>query len=345
MNPQLLLSTLLSSGIPAGVTTPVVVLGGIGLFLGLGLALAAKKLAVPKDPRVEKVSEVLPGANCGGCGYPGCAAFAEAVVKGITAPGGCVAAGAGINARIASILGVTIDESVRKVAVLHCGGGHSAVDAFTYNGPESCASALLVMEGHKLCRYGCLGFADCVKACPFGAMEMGDNGLPVVIPEKCTGCGKCVAACPRGLLELWPEDRKVIVACSSRDKGGTARKACTVACIGCGKCAKACPVEAITVESFLASIDPAKCINCGICAGECPTSAILDMVPARPKAFIDTTCIGCTLCTKVCPTGAIVGELKGKHEVIPEKCVGCGQCVPKCPKKSIRMMGTHLTQP
>jgi electron transport complex protein RnfB len=326
------------------VLVPAVVLGGVGLLLGLGLALASKKLSVPKDPRVERIEEVLPAANCGGCGYPGCGAFADAVVKGLAPPGGCVAAGAGVNARIASILGVAMDESVRNVAVLHCGGGHSAVDAFTYRGPESCASAVLVMEGHKLCRYGCLGLGDCFRACPFGAMRMGENGLPEIDAELCTGCGKCIAACPRKLISLWPEDRKVIIACSSRDKGGVARKACSVACIGCGKCVKACPVDAITLENNLASIDSGKCINCGICAGECPTSAINDLVKVRPKAFIDSTCIGCTLCTKVCPTNAIQGELKSKHEVVPEKCVGCGQCVPKCPKKSIRMMGTHLAQ-
>lgn len=344
MTSQMILSVLLTSGTTSVVTVPAFVLGGIGLILGLGLALAAKKLAVPKDPRIEKVVEILPGANCGGCGYPGCAAFAEAVVKGDVLPGGCVAAGAGVVSKIAALLGVAVDESIRKVAVVHCGGGHSAVDAFTYHGPSSCASALLVMEGHKLCRYGCMGFGDCVSACPFDAIHMDENGLPVVEPEKCTGCGKCVSACPRGIISLWPENRKVIVACSSRDKGGIARRACTVACIGCGKCATACPVNAITIDSFLAHIDPAKCINCGICAGECPTSAIVDMVPTRPKAFIDTTCIGCTLCTKVCPTHAILGELKQKHEVVSEKCVGCGQCVPKCPKKSIRMMGTHLAQ-
>jgi electron transport complex protein RnfB len=345
MNPAILIWALQGADTGSAVTVPALVLGGIGLLLGLGLALAAKKLAVPKDPRVEKIGEILPGANCGGCGYPGCAAFAEAVVAGAAPPGGCVAAGAGVNARIAAILGVAVDESSRKVAVVHCGGGHSAVDAFAYRGPENCASALLVMEGHKLCRFGCIGFGDCVAACPFDAIHMGENGLPVVIPEKCTGCGKCVSTCPRSIISLWPEDRKVVIACSSRDKGGIARKACSVTCIGCGKCAKACPVEAITVENFLASIDPSKCINCGICAGECPTSAIVDMVPARPKAFIDNTCIGCTLCTKVCPTGAIRGEVRQKHEVVPEKCVGCGQCVPKCPKKSIRMLGTHLAKP
>lgn len=329
---------------PLAVLVPAAVLGGVGLFLGLGLALAAKKLSVPKDPRVEEIESVLPAANCGGCAYPGCAAFAEAVVRGEAPASGCVAAGAGVNARIASILGVSLDEGARRVAVLHCGGGHSAVDAFTYHGPENCASAILVMGGAKLCTFGCLGFGDCVRVCPFGAMRMGRDGLPVIDPEACTGCEKCVKACPRGIISLWPGDRKVIVSCSSRDKGGVARKACSVPCIGCGRCGKVCPVDAITIENYLASIDADKCINCGICAGECPTSAITDMVTVRPKAFIDNTCIGCTLCTKVCPTDAITGGLKQKHEVIPDKCVGCGQCVPKCPKKSIRMMGTHLAR-
>jgi len=345
MNPSLLVLMLHGAGAGSAVVAPVLVLGGIGLLLGIGLALAAKKLAVPKDPRIEKIGEILPGANCGGCGYPGCAAFAEALVAGTAPAGGCVAAGTGVNAKIAAILGVAVDEGVRRVAVVHCGGGHSAVDAFAYRGPKSCASALLVMEGHKLCRYGCLGLGDCVAVCPFGAVHMGDDGLPVFNAEKCTGCGKCVAACPRGIVGLWPEDRKVVVVCSSRDKGGVARKACTVACIGCGKCAAVCPSGAVTVENFLASISPAKCINCGLCAAVCPTSAIVDLVPARPKAFIDNSCTGCTLCVEVCPVGAIRGEAEKKHVVDPKKCVGCGQCVPKCPGRSIRVLGTHLTQP
>jgi electron transport complex protein RnfB len=328
----------------SAVSGPAIVMGSIGLLLGLGLAFAAKKFAVPKDPRVEAIEAVLPGANCGGCGYPGCAAYAVAVVEGRAAVNGCSAASSAAHSEIARVMGTQAVDKEKETAIVLCNGGRSAVNAFEYHGPETCKSAILVMGGQKACSYGCLGFGDCVKVCPFDAMIMGDNGIPVIDTVKCVACGKCVEECPRNIITLWPLNRKVVVACSSRDKGGIARKACSVACIGCGKCEKVCPVQAIVIDGFLARIDPDKCINCGLCASECPTGAIVDGVPVRPKAFIDSSCIGCTLCTKVCPTNAIEGKLKEKHEVIADKCIGCGQCVEKCPKKSIKMMGGVLSQ-
>ncbi len=326
------------------VGNPAIILGAMGLILGLGLAFAAKKLAVPKDPMVEKINSILPGANCGGCGFPGCMQFAEAVARGEAPANGCVAASAEINSQIAEAVGSEVSDSVRLIALVKCNGGYSAKDAFQYHGPSDCVSAAMVMGGQKSCSYGCLGFGDCVSVCPFEAIIMGDNGIPEVDKEACTGCGKCVAACPKKIISLWPVNREVVVACSSRDKGGVARKACTVACIGCMKCQKVCPVEAITVSDFLAEIDPDKCINCGLCASECPTGAILDRAPARPKAYIDSTCVGCTLCTKVCPVDAISGELKERHEVDSEKCIGCGLCVSKCPKNSINLIGAKSYQ-
>lgn len=324
--------------------SPAIVLGAMGLIFGLGLAFAARKLAVSRDPLVEKINSILPGANCGGCGYPGCMQFAEAVVKGKAPADGCLAASAKINQQIADAVGKEISESVRLIALVHCNGGHSARDEFEYHGPENCVSAAMIMGGQKTCSYGCLGFGDCVDVCPFDAIEMGENGIPVVNKISCTGCGKCIEVCPKDIIELWPVNREVVVACSSLDKGAKARKACTMACIGCRKCEKACPVEAITVDDFLAVIDPDKCINCGLCASECPTGAILDNATARPKAYIDSSCIGCTLCAKVCPVNAIEGELKERHVVDSDKCIGCGLCVPKCPKNSINLIGVKSYQ-
>jgi len=323
---------------------PAIVLGLMGLIFGLGLAFAAKKLAVERDPLVEKVNSLLPGANCGGCNYPGCMQFAEAVVAGNAPADGCLAASAEINQQIADAVGGEISDSVRLIALVHCNGGHSARDEFEYHGPADCVSATMIMGGQKTCSYGCLGFGDCVIVCPFDAIIMGENGIPLVDKIACTGCGKCIEACPKNIIELWPVNREVVVACSSLDKGAFARKACTMACIGCKKCEKACPVDAIIVDDFLAVIDHVKCINCGLCASECPTGAILDSAPARPKAYIDSSCIGCTLCTKVCPVNAITGELKERHVVDSDSCIGCGLCLPKCPKNSINMIGVKSYQ-
>ncbi len=334
-----LIGTSADSSFVESIGYPAVVLGAMGLLFGLGLAIAAKKFAVERDPRVEQINDLLPGANCGGCALPGCMAFAEAVVAGKAPANGCVAASASVNAKVAEAVGAAITDDVRKIALVHCNGGHSAQNAFQYHGPSKCASAILIMDGEKTCTYGCLGFGDCVDVCLFDAIVIGDDRIPIVDRKNCTGCGKCVDACPRNIIELWPVNREVVIACASLDKGGAARKACAVACIGCHKCAKICPVDAIEIEDFLARIDPEICTNCGLCRTECPTNAILDFAPGRPKAYIDSSCVGCTLCTKACPVEAITGELKEMHEVNNEKCVGCGLCIAKCPKDSIRMRG------
>jgi electron transport complex protein RnfB len=327
------------AGAASAVAIPAAMLGATGLLLGVGLAIASRRLAVKKDPLVEKLEPLLPGANCGGCGFPGCGGFAAALAEGRAQPSSCVAANTATLSALSSALGVEMTDTVRRTALVRCNGGHSAARAFTYDGPSSCAAAAMVMGGDRVCRFGCLGHGDCIAACPFGAIRTGENGVPEVDRDRCTGCGKCVKACPKRLIVLWPVNREVAVRCQNREKGSVARKGCAVACIGCGRCEKVCPATAITLGENLASIDPEKCINCGLCATACPTGAIVDSAPARPKACIDDTCIGCTVCAKVCPVGAITGELKSRHSVNAEKCVGCGICAQKCPKKSIRMVG------
>lgn len=260
----------------------VLVLGAIGMAGALVLYLVAKKFHVEEDPRIGQIESLLPGANCGACGRKGCRDFACACVgkgalDGLVCPG---TSDASLQA-IADILGVTAAAAERRVAVLKCNGSCAARPrVYEYDGARSCAVMDAVGVGTSACAYGCLGCGDCVSVCPFGALSLNpETELPVVDTALCTGCGVCVAECPRHLLELRPvgrRDRRVWVACSSRDRGAVARKICAAACIGCGKCSKECPFGAISVGDNLAYIDADKCKTCGKCVAVCPTGAIMD---------------------------------------------------------------------
>ncbi len=247
-----------------------------GLLFGIGLALAAKKFAVEVDPRVELILDILPNANCGACGYPGCSGFAKAVVAGEAPVSGCVPGGADVTAKIAKILGVSAEASEPMVAVVRCNGGIKAKDKFTYDGIADCRAAALVANGQKVCSYGCLGFGTCVDACPFNSLSMGPAGLPINDFEKCTGCGICVEICPTGVMQLVPKNKPIFVACNSKDKGAFVRKACESGCIGCGLCEKNCDFDAIHISENLARIDFDKCKLCGVCIEVCPTDTILN---------------------------------------------------------------------
>jgi RnfABCDGE-type electron transport complex B subunit len=249
-----------------------------GALFGAGLALASHKLAVKVDPRVVKVRDVLPGANCGACGFPGCDGLADAIVLGKSAPDACPVGGAECAEAIASIMGLAIDLSAeRKVAQIKCGGGKDVCqERSVYVGIEDCKAAVLAGDGAKACSFGCLGLGTCVRVCPFDAMKMGEDGLPIVDEDKCTACGKCVAECPRKIIELVGLSKKVHVRCKNTQRGAAARKICKVACIGCQACVRVCPTKAIQVENFLAFIDYDLCDNCGACVEKCPTKAIED---------------------------------------------------------------------
>ncbi|PIE33883.1 electron transporter RnfB [candidate division KSB3 bacterium] len=240
------------------------------------LAVADKKLQVEEDPRVEKIIEALPGANCGGCGYPGCSAFAEHVVAGDAPINGCAPGGAETVEKIAEIMGVEAGSLDKQVAVVLChGGAKEAVRSAVYNGVQTCQSAMIVGGGGKLCRYGCLGFGDCVASCSFDAIYMNDNQLPVVDPEKCTACGQCVEACPRNLIELHAVEHKMFVFCKSQDKGPIVKKACSVGCIGCRLCVKNSPVEGgIEMNGMLASINHTICPSSETVVEKCPMNTI-----------------------------------------------------------------------
>ena len=253
---------------------PVIVLSLLGLGFGLGLALASKKLCVQEDPRLTQIMKALPGANCGACGKPGCIGFAEELIQGAVSISACVATEEEEKAEISKVLGVEVGETVKTVAVLHCNGGKKVKDRFVYNGVKTCAASNLVMGGQKACAYGCLGFGDCVLACPFGAMEMGEEGLPKVIEGKCKACGKCVSACPKNLFSLNRQDKPYYTNCVSKDLGKQVMSVCKVGCIACRKCQRSCPHQAIEIKNNLAVFDYAKCQNSGECLKVCPTKAI-----------------------------------------------------------------------
>jgi len=322
------------------VVKSIIALTAMAAVFGAILAIASRIFAVDRDPRVEEIVEALPGANCGACGFPGCQGYAEAAVAAGVAPVPCPPGGAEVARKVADILGADAGEHVAKVAVVHCAGGRSnAVRRLEYDGLMDCRAAMLVSGSPKACVFGCLGYGTCRDVCPFDAVALDADGVVHIDPVRCTGCGNCVEACPVNIIELVPEDMKVHVMCSSRDKGKKAKEVCQVACIACQLCVKKCPHEAIRMEDDLAIIDYAKCTNCGICAAVCPTKAITDQVSVRPKALIGSSCVGIGECKKVCPTKAITGEAGQRHEVDREKCIGCGLCLDACPTKAVTMVG------
>lgn len=253
----------------------------LGLLLAVVLFFVAKRFKVEEDPRIDDVEAIMPGANCGGCGFAGCRSFAEACVKSSNGLEGkfCPVGGNPVMQKVAERLGLKVEESAPMVAVVRCNGTcENRVKTNIYDGCTSCKVKASLYSGDTACRYGCLGNGDCVAVCKFGAISMNpETGLPVVDDKKCTGCGACVKACPKMVIELRKKGIKnlrVFVSCINKDKGAIARKACTAACIGCGKCQKVCKFDAITVENNLAYIDFNKCRMCLKCVEECPTKAI-----------------------------------------------------------------------
>ena len=267
----------------------IVSLVALGLLFAIVLYFVAQKFKVEEDPRIGTVESILPGANCGGCGYAGCHAFAENVVK---APGMegffCPVGGNPVMARIAEALGRAVEEKAPMVAVMRCSGTFAnRVRTNTYDGYASCKVMAGLYAGDTACKYGCLGKGDCEAVCQFDAIRVDpEKGIAVVNEDKCTACGACVKACPKSILELRAKGfkgRRVFVSCINKDKGALTRKACSVGCIACGKCAKTCPFEAITVENNVAYIDFNKCKLCRKCVEVCPTQAIHEInFPPKP---------------------------------------------------------------
>lgn len=275
----------------------VLILCAIGAVAAVLLYVIAQKFRVEEDPRIDDVEKMLPGANCGGCGFPGCRGLADQLVKSEDISSlYCSVGGGDTMKRIAEYLGKTAAEKEPMIAVVRCNGScDKRPRTNVYNGAPSCKVEAALYGGETGCSYGCLGNGDCVVACKFGAITINpETRLPEVDEEKCTACGSCVTACPKGIIELRKKGikgRRIYVGCMNQDKGAIARKACLAACIGCGKCAKTCPFEAITLQNNLAYIDAKKCRLCRKCVVECPTGGIreVNFPPRKPAETTSST--------------------------------------------------------
>lgn len=251
------------------------VLSVLGLLFGLVLALASKVFYVPKDERLEPMTAALPGANCGGCGFAGCADYAKAVVEGKAPVNKCAVGGAACAAAIGKVMGVEAGSSDPVHAVVNCQGQTDVCKPkYEYQGIQSCAAAAALFGGPKACSFACLGLGDCVKACKFGAISVVDGKAKVDV-SKCVGCGACAAACPKHVISMRTMAAKPVVLCSNHERGAAVNKACSKGCIACGLCVKNCPEQAITLDNFLAKIDYSKCTGCGTCVSKCPKKVIL----------------------------------------------------------------------
>ena len=253
---------------------PVLIVCAIGFVVGLGLALAAKFMAVEVDEKEAKIRECLPGANCGACGYSGCDGFAAALAKGEGDPSSCAPGGSATAKALSEILGVEVDAKP-KVAFIACGGNREfTTQKYSYEGAFSCSAANLLHAGPLSCEYGCIGYGDCAKVCDFNAITV-EDGKVTVCQDICMGCGKCINACPKGLISLIPKGATPVVACSNKQKGPAVVKACKVSCIACLQCEKNCPTGAIKVIDNVAVIDYSLCNSCGKCKEVCKRKAII----------------------------------------------------------------------
>ena len=256
------------------IISAIIAVSAIGLICAVMLTIVSKLMDVPVDERVAKIRDILPGANCGACGFAGCDGYAEGLVADGVKTNLCVPGGDTVSRGISEILGAPVLDVIEKVAVCHCMGANDiALKKMEYEGVRTCAAAKQLYSGERACPFSCIGFGDCAVTCPNDAICI-EDGIARINSRKCLGCGICVKSCPNGLIRMYDDTIKVIITCSSHERGALVRKYCTAGCIGCGKCARECPEGAITMERSLAVVDYEKCTGCGHCAEGCPTKAI-----------------------------------------------------------------------
>lgn len=268
------------------ITTAIISIGGVAAAAGLAIGIASRAFFVKENPLKQQLEAALPGANCGGCGFPGCAGYAQALADGKADPTACSPGGSETLTKIATLLGKDAAVKEKESARLACYGQNEHCGTrYNYTGVRTCAGAALLNGGPKSCPFGCIGYGDCVSVCQFGAMEMGADGLPHINEDKCTACGLCIKACPKKILSLQTVSRGVFLHCSSTDPAKEVRAYCAVGCIGCGICAKKCPEGALTMKDNLPVWDWSKCTSCGICAEVCPKKIIFYKgVPGKEKS-------------------------------------------------------------
>lgn len=259
-----------------GILTAVAVVAAVGIICAVILILASKYLHVETNEKAKQIRDVLPGANCGACGYAGCDGYAAALANGeVDKTNLCVPGADAVSRKIAELTGLEAQDVVEQVATVRClGDCNMTSDKSEYHGINTCVAAKMLYGGKGSCTYGCIGFGDCAKACPSGAICI-ENGIAHVNTKLCTGCGLCTKTCPQHIISLMDDVDKVLVTCSNKEKGAVVRVKCKHGCLGCKKCEKGCPVGAITVSNNLADIDYSKCINCGECAKNCPVDCIM----------------------------------------------------------------------
>ncbi|MBQ7810909.1 MAG: RnfABCDGE type electron transport complex subunit B [Clostridia bacterium] len=259
---------------PNEILLAILIVSGIGLVIGIALAIASIVLAVPTDEKVEAVKAELPGANCGGCGFSGCESYAKAIAAGEAEVNLCPVGGKDVAMKLGEIMGVEVGDVEQKVAVVRCMGSKDNTERrFNYQGSHNCRSATNLVGNLSSCVYGCIGLGDCLKVCPYGGIEV-CNGVARIITENCRGCGMCAKACPKNLIALVPLKEQALVRCQNFHKGALTRKDCNVGCIGCMKCVKVCEAGAVEVKNFNAVVDPKKCTSCGKCLEACPRGCI-----------------------------------------------------------------------